>query len=428
MNGLIETDNLSYFKVHRQAYVSSQLYQQELEVVFDKSWLYLAHLSELPSAGDFLTRNVGGRNVIIQRQAGGDVTVFLNACAHRGAKVCAEPQGNTQRFTCPYHGWTYDGSGALVGQPDKAAYEYKGQCDAGLKLHRVKHSAYKGFVFVHFARTQNSLEDYLGQATDYIDLILDQSEASLEIIPGGFEHAIQANWKLLAENGVDAYHLPFAHKRYLEYLNTLGTDPASHKRTGLGLALGNGHALIMSGPPSTGRPIAYWSPLFPEELKPSIAAKFEHLVQRFGRERAEAIAHTNKSLFIFPNLVINDILGLNIRTFFPVSSAQVNVTVWGAGFSDESPQERAARINGLISFIGPGGFGTPDDVEILESCQQAYAHAALGYSDFSRGMGPGTQRHTDEEQNRSFWREWGRRLGEPVGHGAGVLRHLAIAV
>lgn len=423
MNGFVETDNLSYFRVNRQAYVSSQVYQQELDEVFEKSWLYLAHLSELSAAGDFLTRDVGGRNLIIQRQDNDEITVFLNACAHRGARVCAESQGNTQRFTCPYHGWTYDGRGALVGQPDKAAYEFRGQCDRSLKLHQVTHEVYKGFVFIHFAPSQQSLREYLGQAADYIDLILDQSQASLEIIPGAFEHAIEANWKLLAENGVDAYHLPFAHKRYLEYLNTLGTDPASHKRTGLGLALGNGHALIMSGPPSTGRPIAYWSPLFPEQLKASIATRFEQLVERFGQDRAEAIAHTNKSLFIFPNLVINDILGLNIRTFFPVSATQVNVTVWGAGFSDESQQERAARINGLISFIGPGGFGTPDDVEILESCQQAYAHSALGYSDFSRGLGPGTQRHTDEEQNRSFWREWSCRLSRQV-----PLRHLALAV
>ncbi|MDF5979835.1 hypothetical protein P4114_25325 [Pseudomonas aeruginosa] len=123
--------------------------------------------------------------------------------------------------------------------------------------------------------------------------------------------------------------------------------------------------------------------MFPEALKPSIAAKFERLVERFGQARAEDIAHTNKSLFIFPNLVINDILGLNIRSFFPTAADEVSVTVWGAGFADETREERAARINGLISFIGPGGFGTPDDVEILESCQRAYAHAALGYSDFS---------------------------------------------
>lgn len=53
--------------------------------------------------GDFITRDVGGRNLIIQRRADGEPAVYLNACAHRGAKVCAERQGNSQRFTCPYH-------------------------------------------------------------------------------------------------------------------------------------------------------------------------------------------------------------------------------------------------------------------------------------------------------------------------------------
>ncbi|MGC8384730.1 hypothetical protein ACP3P8_20525 [Pseudomonas aeruginosa] len=57
--------------------------------------------------------------------------------------------------------------------------------------------------------------------------------------------------------------------------------------------------------------------------------------------------------------MINDILGLNIRLFFPTAADEVSVTVWGAGFADETREERAARINGLISFIGPGGFGTP---------------------------------------------------------------------
>lgn len=295
MSEYIETDDASYFRVRRQAYVSAELHRRELHEIFDDSWLYAAHLSELREPGDFITRDVGGRNLIIQRRADGEPAVYLNACAHRGAKVCAERQGNSQRFTCPYHGWTYDSHGSLIGLPDKAAYQHAGQCHPELSLTRVKHAVYRNFLFIHYAARQPSLETYLGQAKDYIDLICDQSEAELEIIPGGFEHSIKANWKLLAENGVDAYHLPFAHKRYLEYLNTLGTDPESHKRHGRGEALGNGHALIISGPPSTGRPIAYWSPLFPEALKPSIAAKFERLVERFGQARAEDIAHTNSS-------------------------------------------------------------------------------------------------------------------------------------
>lgn len=349
MNGFIETDNFSCFKVDRQAYILSSICQRELEAVFDKIWLYLAHTSELPTAGDFLTRDVGGRNLILQRQPNGELGVFRNACSHRGARICSEPRCNTQRFTCPYHGWTYDSQGALVGQPDRAAYQYRGQCDLDLSLTRMTHSVYKGFVFIHFARKQNSLEEHLGQAAEYIDLILDQSDDSLEIIPGAFDLAIQANWKLLAESGVDAYHLPFAHKRYLEYLNTLGTDPASHKRTGQGLSLGNGHGLIMSGPPSTGRPIAYWSPLFPDALKASINAKFERLVQRFGQARTETIAHTNKSMFIFPNLVINDLLALNIRTFFPSSPRLVNITV-----AAQASATRAAKsaLRGTTRIVG----------------------------------------------------------------------------
>jgi benzoate/toluate 1,2-dioxygenase alpha subunit len=251
---------------------------------------------------------------------------------------------------------------------------------------------------------------YLGPAAEYIDLVCDQSEASLQIIPGAAHHSIHANWKLLAENGVDAYHLPHAHKRFLDFLNVLGADPTSHKRTGVGLALGQGHAVIKSGPPSTGRPIAYWSALFPESMKPIIERRYAGLIAKFGAERAHDIALTNRSLYVFPNLVINDILGLNIRTFFPSGPTRVDVSVWGAGFADETEEERAMRIDGLISFIGPGGLGTPDDVEILESCQRAYAHGGTCYSDFSRGLAHGTSHHTDEAQNRGFWIEWSNRM------------------
>lgn len=216
----------------------------------------------------------------------------------------------------------------------------------------------------------------------------------------------------MAENGVDAYHLPHTHARFLDFINVKGGQEVSHKRSGVGLALSNGHAVIKSGPPSTGRPIAYWSPLFPEEMKPVIERRYLDLVERVGKERANDMALTNRSLFIFPNLVINDILGLNIRTFFPTEPDQVQISVWAAGFENESDLEHQARMDALISFVGPGGLGTPDDVEILESCQRAYAHQGLAYSDFSRGMVPETSHHTDEAQNRGFWNEWKKHINK----------------
>lgn len=408
-NDFIDTDHQTYFRVSRQAYVCQDVWRQELAHLFDKSWLYAGHESELGAPGSFLTRKVGGRPLIVVREKNGEVTAFLNACAHRGATVCQESAGTTERFSCPYHGWTYDITGKLVGLPGYTAYS----CSEGLpnfSLTKVHLQSYRGFLFICFQESPCSLSDYLGQAKDYIDLVCDQSEAPLQIIPGTIHHSIHANWKLLAENGVDAYHLPHTHKRFLEFLNGMGADPTSHKRTGIGISLGNGHAVIKSGPPSTGRPIAYWSPLFPPEMKPVIETRYTNLVARVGEARAQDIALTNRSLFIFPNLVINDILGLNIRTFFPTAPNKVEVTVWGAGFVDETDQERAARIDGLISFIGPGGLGTPDDVEILESCQRSYAHTGVGYSDFSRGLFPGTMLHTDEAQNRAFWNEWSSRM------------------
>ncbi|WP_241388369.1 aromatic ring-hydroxylating oxygenase subunit alpha [Pseudomonas aeruginosa] len=151
MSEYIETDDASYFRVRRQAYVSAELHRRELHEIFDDSWLYAAHLSELREPGDFITRDVGGRNLIIQRRADGEPAVYLNACAHRGAKVCAERQGNSQRFTCPYHGWTYDSHGSLIGLPDKAAYQHAGQCHPELSLTRVKHAVYRNFLFIHYA-------------------------------------------------------------------------------------------------------------------------------------------------------------------------------------------------------------------------------------------------------------------------------------
>nr|WP_202071054.1 aromatic ring-hydroxylating dioxygenase subunit alpha [Methylocystis sp. Sn-Cys] len=410
----VETDNKNFFRVHRQVYVCEDTWRRELTQIFDKCWLYAGHASEFGKPGDFLTRKIGGRPVILVRDVASETPLaFLNACAHRGAVVCSDAKGTTKRFACPYHGWMYDTSGALTGVPGRSAYGRIGEGLPERSLPQIKLDDYRGFLFISFGEPSASLASYLGGAKEYIDLVCDQSEGSVEVLPEHLHHSIRANWKLLAENGVDAYHLPIAHKRFLDLLDSLGTDPNSHKRSGIGYALGGGHAVIKSGPPSTGRPIAYWSPLFPAEMKAEIDKKFDDLVARVGRRRAEDMAHTNRSLFIFPNLVINDILGLNIRTFFPTSPDEVEVTVWGAGFSDETTEERAMRVSALISFIGPGGFGTPDDVEILESCQRSYAHAGIGYSDFSRGMSVGTTNHTDEEQNRAFWREWANYVEQP---------------
>ncbi|WP_372516978.1 Rieske (2Fe-2S) protein, partial [Mycobacterium montefiorense] len=83
---------------------------------------YVGHESEVPHPNDFQTRRVGGREVIYSRDRHGQIRVMLNTCRHRGAEVCREPRGNRKVFTCFYHGWAYDDTGALISVPGDDAY------------------------------------------------------------------------------------------------------------------------------------------------------------------------------------------------------------------------------------------------------------------------------------------------------------------
>lgn len=114
---------------------------------------------------------------------------------------------------------------------------------------------------------------------------------------------------------------------------------------------------------------------------------------------------------IFPNLVINDIMAVTIRTFYPLAPNNMNVSAWALGVKGESEGFRKRRLDNFLEFLGPGGFATPDDVEALESAQRGYAALdELAWNDISRGMLKPKFEATDEEQMRCFWREWSDRM------------------
>lgn len=103
--------------VSARIFVDEDIYQQELERIFARSWLFVAHESEVPRPGTFVTRSMGEDPVIVWRGADGQVRVLLNVCRHRGRRVCGEDLGQAAQFRCPYHGWTYNSQGELVGVP-----------------------------------------------------------------------------------------------------------------------------------------------------------------------------------------------------------------------------------------------------------------------------------------------------------------------
>ena len=109
--------DLEHGEISREIFVNKDIYEQEQEQIFARSWLFLGHESQIPNPGDFFVSCMGEESVILTRDDRGQVHAFLNTCRHRGMKVCRHDVGNTRVFTCPYHGWSYGTDGELVGVP-----------------------------------------------------------------------------------------------------------------------------------------------------------------------------------------------------------------------------------------------------------------------------------------------------------------------
>lgn len=396
------------FRVRREAMTSDAVFREEIEKIFAHSWLYVGHESEIPEPGDYVRRPVAGRPIFMVRGAKSKrVNVFHNSCTHRGAVVCRKDKGNGKVFQCFYHAWTFDSEGTLVGVPGQDAYDESFDMSA-LGLGRVARvQSYRGFVFCSFDADIVDLETYLAGAREYLDLVVDAMDGELQVVAGTNEYGMQANWKLLVENSIDGYHAASTHDTYFKYLVSLGTDLSVGVK-GVTKALGNGHAVLEYLAP-WGRPIARWEPNFGEEARPEIEALRQRLVEKHGPERAGRMADVNRNMLIYPNLVINDIMAVTIRTFMPTSPTSMEITAWEAAPRDEQPEVRQRRLDSFLTFLGPGGFATPDDIEALESCQQGFASGGIEWNDISRGMNRDPQA-TDEEQMRSFWRRWAEQM------------------
>lgn len=399
------------FKVNRQAFIDPAILETEREEIFSKCWLYMGHESEVPNKGDFHRRKVGGRNLLFTRSQDGEIRAFYNSCPHRGALVTREKCGNSKVFRCFYHAWSFNNQGELVGMPDKEGFPNDHNCDGSKNLETVNRlENYRGFIFVNFDDNAISLEDYLGNAKDYLDLVADQSEVGMEVLHDPQEYSVRANWKLLGENSVDLYHGVPTHKTYFDIVATRGGKMEKDCLVGVGRDLGNGHA-VMEYYSAWPRPVGKWIEGYGEEAKEVIEGNIARLEEKFGEERAHRIAKKNRNIWIFPNLIINDIMAITIRTFYPIEPGYLEVTGYALAPKAETDNFRQVRNDSFLEFLGPGGFATPDDNEALELCQEGFLNSReVGWNDISKGMNRAIPQATDEAQMRAFWRQWNERI------------------
>src|SRR5258706_3787848 len=198
-------------RVHRSVYADAAIFELEMERIFGRAWLVLGHESQVVAAGDYFTTRMGREPVIVVRQEDGALRVLVNRCAHRGATVCAEGRGRTERFVCPYHGWSYDRGGRLAAVTFESGYE-RGKL-SGLGLKQVPRVAlYRGFIFASLAGSGPGLDEFLGPARASFDDLVDRDpEGELEVSGGVFKHAYNGNWKLMLENHLDGAHPAYVH-------------------------------------------------------------------------------------------------------------------------------------------------------------------------------------------------------------------------
>ena len=197
-------------------YHSSSIFQDELNSIFTKNWIFVGLKLEfegLCHAG----RRVGNHELVIQFDSEGLPHAFRNACSHRSSRLCKEGI-HTGAIRCPYHGWVYDRLGTPVGIPIKEAFPEVVAHPNNFKLHEVTCESVGQFIFVRIASTGDSLKEYLG---DEYDFLINCSN-SFNSIEDSFEATVEANWKVVIENSLEGYHVPAVHNKTFMQADGMG--------------------------------------------------------------------------------------------------------------------------------------------------------------------------------------------------------------
>ena len=185
-------------------YAAPEMYALEKEHLFMQDWLMMAREEELAEPGDFMTFRVLGEPIVIARNGDGKLHAFANVCAHRGVEVAAGA-GNTREFSCPYHGWLYDLEGKLVGAPYMK--EAEGFDPTTCRLRPLAIGTWRGCVFVSFNDAAPPLDSFIDRfERDFGYLHPEKCRLSTRIT-----WDFDCNWKLVAENAMDMYHVGVLH-------------------------------------------------------------------------------------------------------------------------------------------------------------------------------------------------------------------------
>lgn len=388
-------------------YTSEEIYNLEVEKIFrGRTWNYVALEVEIPNPGDFKRSYVGPISVIVARCKDGSISVVENRCAHRGAEFCRAHRGNTPHLICPYHQWTYDLDGKLIGVPFRRGADKQGGMPSTFRnedhgLTRLKVATRGGTIFASFAEDMEPLEDYIGpEVLEDFDAMFEGRK--LRVI-GYYTHTVPSNWKMYVENLKDPYHATLLHS----YLVTFGLMVAGNKSKMVRDAIGR-HGAMCSAKPDDFKI---------DGDKRAELRQFKSSMQLNDGRVVEYIKELNSpwsAAFetIWPTLIVQRELNtLGMRHVVPRGPKEFMILWTLFGYEDDTPQMLRHRIR-QANLIGPAGLIGLEDHEVLKWVQQSVEKTLDGVGVLEMGAADdSTKTLMTEGAIRSMYNHWRETLG-----------------
>ena len=376
--------------VSRRCWSDPAVYELEKRGIFGRAWLFLGHESQIRQPGDFVQAYMCETPVILARGSDGGVHASINSCTHRGLPVCRASHGNTKRFVCPYHSWSYTVEGDLVTIPQESEVKCKpDKSTLGLKkVPRV--ASWRGLVFGSFDENIIPLEQYLGDMRFYLDAFLGRFPAGIEFLGAPHRWVMAANWKLPVENQLgDVNHGAFLHAAIIpreiqDQIEEIGYSAVTTP--------GHGATFRLMPEAAPVDEVAWGMEGMGAILGGEEVQQYLREVQAQAAERVGDLRARMKGLTygVYPNLSF-----LWSNTSFKVSHprgpGKVEYWSWAAVPADAPDSIKKALRSNYSSFFGPGGILEQEDSEVW---MQQYRGANIDFADdrpFYYGLGLGEE-------------------------------------
>ncbi|MGQ0804383.1 MAG: aromatic ring-hydroxylating oxygenase subunit alpha [Actinomycetota bacterium] len=364
--------------VDNRVYVDDDVFDAEVERIFDRVWLFACHESEVADRGDFVTIDLAGTPVIVTRDSEGGVRAFCNTCRHRGSLIVSEERGHCSTFRCPYHSWVYSLEGELIRIPGEEAYDGTGFHKEDFPLVEIRCDSVFGLVFVSLADDGEPLTSWLGPAI--VDVLRKPLAHGEYDVFASHRHELPVNWKVFAENARDGYHVPFLHPFFRQH-----SPPRTYHLSD------HGHAVQHLG-------------MDPEGMDPEL---WDHLRRHPlpGLEVGEGYI-----VNIFPDIAItvrSNVVSIDFQRFRgPTEITMENRTLGLVGDTEEV--RRARAVSQRAWFSDPL---EQEDYPIFLIQQRGVGSRKVRSSVIARGADAMTGTRGDDNRLRHFWVEWRRLMG-----------------